>query len=267
MRNNMYDEIIRSHYAKVAKDEGSLSSCTMSDDKTRQIESNFILHAIQRYQDEHKKTHLSVLDVGCGNGYTLELIHSKFPNLLVSGIEFTSELRALANKKNIPTEIGYGDVRDKQTIPGEQDVIVCQRVLINLLNEKDQIEALNNIAEKLVYGGILIIIEAFESGLASLNKCREELGMSVIPPAHHNLYLQDDFFDSVPVLKAIDVGLPKNILSSHYFISRVLHDVALEASGADFVRNSLFVSFFDEALPMAIGNFSPLQCHVFKKIS
>lgn len=262
----MYDQTIRDHYAKVARDEGALESCTMLDEKIRQIESDFILHGIQHYLQLNGKNEFKVLDIGCGNGYTLELVHSKFPKLQISGIEFTPELRALANKKKIPIEIGLGDVRDKKTIPGGQDVIICQRVLINILKENDQIDALGNIAEKLAEGGILIIIEAFKSGLENLNKCRTELGLPMIPPAHHNLYLEDDFFDSVSVLKAVDIGKPKNVLSSHYFVTRVLHDVALAATDSNFVRNSLFVSFFDEALPLAVGDFSPLRCHVFEKV-
>jgi len=262
----MYDQTILDHYARVATEEGSLESCTMADEKIRQIESDFILAGIDYFLKLSGKNDFKVLDIGCGNGYTLELVHAVYPSLNLSGVEFTPELRSLANKKKIPIEVVAGDVRDRKTIPLNQDVIICQRVLINLLNENDQINALANIAESLNEGGILIIIEAFESGLENLNKCRKELGLSEIPPAHHNLYLKDHFFDSIDSLAPVEIGKPKNILSSHYFVTRVLHDIALAATSSKFVRNSLFVSFFDEALPQGVGDFSPLRCYVLEKV-
>ena len=261
----MYDQTILDHYANVAREEGSLESCTMADEKIRKTETDFILFGIDHYSKLGGKNNFKVLDIGCGNGYTLETVHAAFPNLHLSGVEFTPELRALANKKKIPVEVSSGDIRDRKTIPSGQDVIICQRVLINLLNEDDQKHALANIAESLVDGGILIIIEAFESGLKNLNKCRTELGLEEIPPAHHNLYLKDSFFDSTDSLAPLEIGQPSNILSTHYFVTRVLHDIALVATSSEFVRNSLFVSFFSEALPQGIGDFSPLRCHVLKK--
>ena len=149
-------------------------------------------------------------------------------------------------------------------MPSNLDIIICQRVLINLLDKQDQIKALKNILDSLKSGGILISIEAFSSNLTHLNLCRKELGLSIIPPAHHNLYLEDLFFET-PLLNKEISEEGDNYLSTHYFITRVLHDVALKATDSPFVRNSLFVDFFDKALPPGIGNFSPLKCMFFRK--
>lgn len=262
----MYDQVILDHYAQVSKQEGHLESCTMADQKIRELESKFILDSIRSFIAGNSTENIKLLDVGCGNGFTLDLVHREFPRIQISGIEYTPELRDLANKKGLPSEILPGDVRDASTLPSEQDVIISQRVLINLLDKEDQKRALRNIINSLRVGGFLIIIEAFASGLENLNKCRVELGLSQIPPAHHNLYLEDDFFASNEDVVEVSTTIGSNVLSTHYFVSRILHDLALAATNSNFVRNSLFVSFFDDALPVGVGQFSPLKCHVLKKI-
>ena len=237
----------------------------MADKKIRDLESEFIFDGVRSFIGGNSTETTKLLDVGCGNGFTLGLVYREFPKLQLSGIEYTPELRDLANKKGLPCEILPGDIRDASTIPPEQDIIICQRVIINLLNKGDQKKALRNIIDSLRPGGFLIIIEAFTSGFENLNKCRVELGLSQIPPAHHNLYLEDDFLASNKDVVEVSTALGPNVLSTHYFISRVLHDLVLASTNSKFVRNSLFVSFFDDALPVGVGQFSPLKCHVLKK--
>ena len=102
------------------------------------------------------------------------------------------------------------------------DVLVLQRVLINLLDRSDQKRALDNVVNMLKPGGLLFAIEAFESGLAELNAARAECGLPPLPPAHHNLYLADGFFDH-PLLarpsgnEGFEVA--ENLLSTHYFVT------------------------------------------------
>jgi len=265
----MYENTILEHYASVASSEGHLESCTMHDEAIRAIETQFILNEIRKYQKQYvletNNKRYKVLDVGCGNGFTLTEISRNFSDLELSGIEFTPELRSLANKKGLPFVIESGDIRDKTTIPSGQNFLISQRVVINLLDKQDQVNAVSNLIDSTVKGGHLLFIEAFSSGLENLNKCRTELALSEIPPAHHNLYLEDSFFDQFESIKKVETELGDNVLSTHYFISRVLHDVALSATNGEFVRNSLFTQFFDEALPLGIGNFSPLKCLVFQK--
>jgi SAM-dependent methyltransferase len=266
----MYEKIILDHYASVAKEEGHLDSCTMADNRIREIETKFILDAIKNYIKENFSRDLKnikLLDAGCGNGFTLAQIQKELPGIQISGIEYTPELRMIANKKKLACEVAYGDIKDRLSIPSPNDIIITQRVIINLLNVDDQKLALENLLYALRPGGYLICVEAFESGLINLNRCRAELSLSEIPPAHHNLYLKDDFFKSNRGIIEVPSEFGENILSTHYFISRVLHDLALNTSKSEFTRNSLFVSFFDKALPLGIGEFSPLKCNIFKKLN
>lgn len=266
----MYDNIILKHYADVASNEGHLESCTMVDNKIRKIETKFIIDCVKKYRKTYpvvdSKKSITLLDVGCGNGYTLSQLYKEFPDISIKGIEFTPELRELANNKGLPCYIEPGDVRKKESLPCGIDIIISQRVIINLLDELDQKYAVENMLDCVNRGGYLIFLEAFQSGLNTLNLCRSELGLSQIPPAHHNLYLKDSFFDQFDAIEEIETEYGPHILSTHYFISRVLHDLALAATSSKYSRNSLFVHFFDELLPLGIGRFSPIKCLLFRKI-
>ena len=72
MKNN-YDKIIKKHYDKVAILQKNLSTSTMQDKKIRKIETDFILEEISKCKKKSR-----ILDIGCGNGYTLSRISKKF---------------------------------------------------------------------------------------------------------------------------------------------------------------------------------------------
>ena len=75
-----YDKIIKDHYDSVAEiDKGSASS-TMSNNFIRSSETNFIIDQIRLYLNKQQLTDndVSLLDVGCGNGYTLDTLSSIF---------------------------------------------------------------------------------------------------------------------------------------------------------------------------------------------
>ncbi len=261
-----YDEAILQHYASVADKQSQDDSCTMDDHAIRDLETSFLIRTISsELSNRNSESNLSLADYGCGNGYTLVKLSEEFSDINFLGFEYTPELRTIANQKlGIPCDVLPGDVRDPASLPKDLDIVICQRVLINLLDPDDQRVALNNIVNSISPGGLLLSIEAFSSNLDVLNTCRRELGLRSIPPAHHNLYLNDDFFD-IPELISESTNECVNYLSTHYFVTRVLHDVALASTQSPFVRNSLFVKFFDSALPPGVGEFSPLRCNVFRK--
>lgn len=217
---------------------------------------------------------LSIADIGCGNGYTLRRIAERRPGYKYIGVEQNDDLRAIAEQQfaDTPVRIIAGDIRDIGSIDLEEeslDIIVCQRVLINIMNLDDQKRALKNIIRLAKPGAALICIESFQSGLDNLNAARAEFLLEPIPPATHNLLLPDGFFaDSrLAPLDFADIELPENMFSTHYFVSRVLHDIALKSTGADFTRNSHFVRFLSAALPEAVGEYSPLKLKTLIKLS
>ena len=269
-----YDSLIKDHYDNVGKSSASAASSTMSDLIVRDKETEFILQQVRKLidslkkSDERKSHQFSIIDVGCGAGHTLMTLSKTFPECQLIGIEQNDKMREVATTylNSLNVSVVSGDIRDSSTIPTKKyDLVICQRVLINILDLVDQKKALENLLKLIDTSGQIIFIESFNSGLANLNNARHEFGLDKILPAHHNLYLQDDFFNHPQLSKLDHSG--ENALSSHYFITRVLHPSMLKALGVDELRNSEFSSFMSTAITNSIGKYSPLKFCVYKKLS
>jgi len=279
--NREYDHRILDHYDKQAAELGLNPAVTMLDSTVRERETRLIEHFVTLCVNRLRKSgfhdnQITVCDVGCGNGTTLEVLRLGFPEVMFHGIELTPSMLELAQNRFRDTPnvtVSHGDVRNLK-IGKLFNILLCQRVLINLLDSDDQKSALRKLAGTMEKGGYFLSIEAFSEPMDSLNTARTEFGMPPLEPAHHNLYLSSNFYTSEPSLVplegprleeglAIDF-LPANFLSSHYFVSRVIHPLAL---GPDrpFLRNSHFVAFLTEAIDRPIGDFSPIKAHSFIK--
>jgi len=257
-----YDQLIHDHYTKEADAHQLASSSTMADLRTRAMETDAILASIgvARQAGPIRR----VLDVGCGNGYTLAVLASRLPALECVGLEPHPALRQLAQSRGLT--VVAGDIREPIPVPAPPDVVLSQRVFINILNLDDQRRALAHVVAAVPRGGMLIAIEAFDAQLQELNALRGEVGLEPIPPAYHNRYLPADFFDHPELEPYPDpLGLlpPPAFLSTHYVVTRVLQPWLVP----NVPRNSRFVQFFSAALAPAVGDFSPLRLGVFRRRS
>lgn len=265
-----YDKTIRDHYRAEADRHGNAASSTMADLRIRELETELILRFVGLVLPllPRGSAAPALCEVGCGNGYTLEAVHRAHEGLDLRGYELSPELRALAEErhgKNDKVRISAGDIRRDFNDEIEFDVLLCQRVLINLLDRAHQVRALSNIVSAVRPGGYLLFVEAFGAPLERLNEARHEFALDPISPAHHNLYLSDDIFVSAAGLERFhDPALPANFLSSHYFVSRVLH--AAMTRDQDAKRNSHFVRFFSEALAAPVGDYAPVRALAFRKL-
>jgi len=267
-----YDKTIREHYSGVAKQSGLSSTSTMADETVRAMETEaiqgFVEASLARVRAADPARRATIMDVGCGNGYTLSRLAERFPDQDLAGVEQSDDLRALAQSRfeQLPgVRLMAGDIRDPNFAGGVQaDVVLCQRVIINLLSLEDQKLALSNILGAARPGGALLFIECFTSALDRLNEARFEFGLEPVPPAHHNLYLPDDFFQDPRLRPLRAQGLAEpNFLSTHYYVTRVLHPV-FSPKDKPFKRNSEFVRFFTGALRQNVGDYSPLKLLQFE---
>lgn len=266
-----YEKEVMEHYNQVAAAEKSSSLSTMKDKYIRDVETEAIISAVRLYMQKTGSEKLDILDVGCGNGYTLSALKLQFPKCCFWGLEKNDALREIAIERFAEDDsirIVQGDILSQisQQVEVLPDVVISQRVIINLLDVDDQVKALNNLITSLKPNGIFVMWECFEEALISLNEARAEFLLPALPVAGHNLYLQGEITSMVDAkLKKWREGIAcENTLSTHYYISRVLHDVAL--NGKPYMRNSHFGRFFSEALPKGIGDYSPLKFMVFEKL-
>jgi SAM-dependent methyltransferase len=269
-----YDDKIKKHYDKVADELGDQQTSTMLDNFVREKETQTILDFVG-IKSNNKKS-MTIVDIGCGNGYTLSRLISEFEHHQhrFIGIEYNDKLRYYADKRfknNNNVQVFKGDIRNSSFLNNiKVDIIICQRVVINLLNRKDQDKALENIIDSAKPGGYLLFIEAFKSRLDILNEARSELNLKEIEQPYHNLYLSDNFFNRGEIVDLNNLKFDithnqyqSNFLSTHYFISRALYPAII--NDVNLKRNSHLAKFFSLSLPQNIGDYSPLKLKIFKK--
>ena len=261
--------VILEHYHEQAVEHGLEPTSTMADQITREAEVSAVLSGIE-YMRNTNESVLRVLEIGCGNGYLLQRMRTQFPDISLTGLDYSPDMVALANKRNIENcTVRQGDVCALPFETESFDVVVSERCLVNLLDPAAQDRALKDIHRILKSGGHLIFIEAFMDGLENLNRARLELGLEKNRVPHHNLW-----FDKVHFLEFVRTLFqflvadgcataalpPTNFLSTHYFVSRVLYP---SVTKREVLYNTEFVKFFRFMPPT--GNYSPIQLFVFKK--
>jgi ubiquinone/menaquinone biosynthesis C-methylase UbiE len=257
------DEVIKEHYKVQAAKHKDSPLSTMEDPITRQkevaiIENFFQLPSVQKKCKD-------VLEIGCGNAYTLNILQPRYPNYNFTGLDFSEDLLTIARSRNLPgVKFEQGDARNLQFKDESFDVIYTERCIINLMTWEEQQMALEQMHRVLRKGGYLLFMESFTEGYNNLNKARNELGLDSIPMPHHNLYFDKELFEPLIAEKfeiLEEETIPRNFLSSHYFTARVLHP--LLTKGDPFMKNTEFVKFFSFLPPS--GCYSPIEVYILKK--
>jgi ubiquinone/menaquinone biosynthesis C-methylase UbiE len=174
------------------------------------------------------KGHESICDIGCNNGYCDFKLLSLFNGIKIVGIDFSDKLISQAQEslekssyKN-RAEFVTGNILDPSTYPQKKfDLILIKRVLINLIEEKDQILALDNVKKLLSETGRIILSEAVEENWARLNRLRKEFGLDDLKQPWHNKYLNDNVIKHI--YSHFKVESDNDYSSSYYVFSRVFH--------------------------------------------
>ena len=142
---------------------------------------------------------------------------------------------------------------------------MSERSIINILKAGEQKKALYNIADSLVDDGMYFQSEPYFEPLVNLNRARREMKLENIEPSQHNRFLKE--FNILALrdhknLKEIESVIPTNYLSTHFFVSRVLHQIIRPDGGK--VKYSHLVSFMTEGFGPGVGNYSPILLRSFK---
>jgi SAM-dependent methyltransferase len=186
MNKEMYDKLSESERAEFVKNyydvkEGNKKYATSPDINLRELEIDFILNNIHGQ---------NILDMGCGNGYTLIRIAEKISGNLI-GVDFSSEM--IKGTNSLIDEFKYSIKSKPVFYEGDAttynppkycepiDTVITERFLLNLPNEELQYKVIKNIHKILKPGGTYIMVEGTKDGLGKLNNIRKIADLDPIP--------------------------------------------------------------------------------------
>lgn len=254
--NNKFQEI-KNYWEGMAKEFKGSQLATAPDTYYRQFE----IAQIEEYLQNGK----AVLDIGCGNGFSMLHFTQTFPKARFLGIDYSPLMIKYAKqnlgekpklKKRVSFEIG--DVLKLSELPlfgGKKfDFIVSERCLINLLDWPQQKQALLQMKKLLKKNGKIILCENTQEGLGRLNQLRKKFGLPAIKTRWHNFYVPERQF--LPFARRhFRLLEAKNIGSLYYIISRVVYAklADLEKKEPDYLHP---INKIASQLP-PIGNHSP----------
>lgn len=229
---------------------------TYSDYNMQHLEMKSILKYIKEGD--------SVLDLGCGRGYT-SLYFAWKKEIFMLGVDYSKEMIEESNKnmsKMSSTLIGevsfkVGDVLKSSTLPQNTfDVVYTERCLINLESWEDQKKAIKNIMRLVKPNGYFIMQEGSKTSLNNLNVLRKGYDLKPIEIVWHNLYFDDDKVKELPFFVKTD-----DFSSTFTFISRALHPALIYPKDPSYKAtiNKLALD-----LPN-YGDYGYQKIYVFKK--
>jgi ubiquinone/menaquinone biosynthesis C-methylase UbiE len=232
---------VKAYYDKM---DGERVYATSPDFNLRELEIDFILSHV-------KGPH--ILDLGCGNGYTLLRIAQQVASCSLIGVDFSISLiqgaRRLLEKQtaqlsSIPVFVeGDATTYTPPTGDGSLDTVITERFLLNLPTDSLQHAVIRRIHAMLKRDGVYIMIEGSVDGLDRLNAVRRMAGLDpILDRDSHNLssrkfddeqitaFLGDYF--TIQEVKTFDL---------YYLISRVVYPklIGLEKPCYDHPVNTL----------------------------
>ena len=212
-----------------------------------------------------------ILEIGCGNGYTSIEIANAFDVEILSFdyskkmIDFANNLLRESKNLHLKDKVKFQvfDIRELKDLKGKFDIIITERVLINLDSFDEQIKAINNISSKLKKGGLFLMCESSIDGLNNINTERIKFDLDHIEMPWHNNYIDDKKLNSK--IDNIDLKLieTNNFSSTYYFLSRIIYANYAKVNNEDIKYDSL-INKMSIKLP-SLGNFSQTKIWVWKK--
>ncbi|MBN2027799.1 MAG: class I SAM-dependent methyltransferase [Actinobacteria bacterium] len=140
----------------------------------------------------------TVLEIGCGNGYSTFIYAKEFPDMKIYATDFSQPLIDIAAEHYANDNIAYAlwDITDEGAFPfdiAKFDLIFSQRVIQNLPTWDEQKKVIGSLQGRLEDGGSLVLMECSEEGVEQLNRWRKILRKEpiegIIP--WHNKFIMD----------------------------------------------------------------------------
>lgn len=214
-------EEIRNYYKKRATTD---PYATSPDYNLREIEIEYLSRSL--------KDNSTILDVGCGNGYSILLFASKYASSF-TGIDVVPEMIEQANTlKNTfllkgSAEFKTGNVTKLDFDNDTFDIVISERCLLNLPTRDMQWQAIREIARVLKPDGTYLMLEGTVQGLEHLNELRSMFNLDPIPDADPQYNWFSNKFDEdemvITALKSFRYLERVQRFGMYYLLSRIVH--------------------------------------------
>jgi SAM-dependent methyltransferase len=246
---------VQGFWNEQAKTFGSAGEATTPDTAYRGYEIRQILRHITGH---------SVLDVGCGNGYSTFKFKLCYPDKVFVGIDYSAAMIEQANQYRGEVGLSF-EVANVLNLSrfNKYDCIISERCLINLATWQEQQAAMINMREHLNPNGRIILVENFVNGLDNLNLLRGLFDLEPISMRWHNRYFQEDEF--LPFMNLhFKVMHSENIGNLYYIISRVVNAALAKREKREPEYSDPLNEIAAKLPPLGAYDFSPNWLYVLK---
>jgi|SRR3989344_3769742 len=227
--------MVKDFWNKQAKTLKESELATAPDSHYRTLEIKSIL--------KYLKKNASVLDVGCGNGFSTLHFARSLPSSTFVGIDYSEEMIRHANSALQKEKLKKGQVTftvanllslsKTPELEGRKfDCIISERCLINLASWEEQKRALMEMKKMLKKGGRIILTENTQEGLARLNELRKKFDLEQISVRWHNYYMPEKKLLAF-VKKEFKFEGMENIGNLYYIISRIVYASLAKREGKE----------------------------------
>jgi len=254
----MSNDHIKEFWEKQGKKFGASYEASWGDYYMIELE----IETIGKYIKPNK----TVLDVGCGNGYSTRRQAKKNPTCTFTGVDYCSVLISEAMKADIETAYSdFWEADAKSLFYKDEtfDVVYTTRTIINLATWEEQKQAINECIRVTKPGGTVVLSEAFWEPLQLLNAMRALRNLNPLLMHDFNRYLilsqvQDYLQDRVSSFTIDDFS------SVYYLGTRFLREQIIAPWTDDF-KNPLNTAFYELEKQFSGGGIGIQQAVVITK--
>jgi SAM-dependent methyltransferase len=235
---------------------------TSRDHNQRELEIFAIAEALDGARSD------TILDLGCGNGWTLLSLGKRLPGRRLTGVDFAERLiegahallvREREQLKSVPQFHCVDAIAHLDSLaPSSVDCVITERFLLNLPDKATQHATLRKIHDVLAPGGRLLMCEASLDGFRALNALRQGVGLDAIAETSADNVSANRFEDAeIERIATEEIGfrlLGKRGFSFFFAVSRALYPALIAPQPPRFTNpiNDL-ARRIQERLPLAAG--------------
>ena len=216
------DQALAAVKERYVKEASTDKYATSQDMNLRELEIKAI--------SKHLSDGLKVLDLGCGNGYTISSL-ATLHNCEFLGIDLSEPMIECANKISddlkLKGKVNFriGNILDLDISPNSFDVVITARLLINLPTCEDQMKAIKDIHTLLNDNGLFLMMKATKQGVDRLNELSQKVGLEAIPHStKQNWWINRFDEDKIEqFLSQIFKIQEIQRFGMYFFLSRIIH--------------------------------------------